>query len=146
MGMRVLISGDREWGKRRLQPIGVHEKRLLIAVVQLIAEIDPDALIIEGEAQGADTLARENAHANQLDHVGVEAKWRVEGRRAGPVRNKRMLNRWKPDVVIWFHHDLTHSAGTAHMVKIANAAGVPTIDGTQRLETVRMMLEQLAKK
>ncbi len=53
------------------------------------------------------------------------AEWSKYGRRAGPIRNKQMLDVGKPHLVVAF----PGGAGTANMVKQAKAAGVPIING-----------------
>jgi hypothetical protein len=54
-------------------------------------------------------------------------EWRMFGKRAGILRNERMLKEFKPDIVLAF--PLPQSRGTVHMMEIARAAGVPVIDG-----------------
>lgn len=50
-----------------------------------------------------------------------ELRCRLEGKAAGPIRNQRMLDDGKPDRVLAF----PGGRGTANMVKLAKAAGVP---------------------
>jgi predicted Rossmann-fold nucleotide-binding protein len=78
------------------------------------------ALIIEGGAAGADRLAREWAEVNGIPVQTFEAEWERFGRRAGPLRNKRMLDEGRPDGVVAF----PGGAGTANMIELANAHGV----------------------
>ena len=52
------------------------------------------------------------------------ADWARHGKRAGPLRNLRMLHEGRPDLVLAFHDDIENSKGTAHMVTIAQRAGV----------------------
>ena len=48
--------------------------------------------VIEGEARGADTLARDWALARgDIGVIGVEADWKGDGNDAGPIRNRLML-------------------------------------------------------
>jgi predicted Rossmann-fold nucleotide-binding protein len=77
-------------------------------------------LIIEGGAPGADRLAREWAEANGVPVQTFEAEWERYGRRAGPLRNKRMLDEGRPDGVV----ASPGGTGTADMVKQAEAGGL----------------------
>jgi hypothetical protein len=51
------------------------------------------------------------------------ADWKRDGRRAGILRNLRMLEFGKPDEVLAFWDG--SSKGTAHMIREARKAGVP---------------------
>lgn len=76
--------------------------------------------MIHGGANGADTLAGAWAHLNDIEEIVFKADWQKHGRAAGPIRNKKILDEGKPDVVVAF----PGSKGTANMVKQAKAAGV----------------------
>jgi hypothetical protein len=61
----------------------------------------------------------------QVSNVRVyEADWATHGKRAGPIRNIKMLDEEKPRVVIAF----PGGAGTANMMKIGREAGVPVVE------------------
>jgi hypothetical protein len=49
------------------------------------------------------------------------AQWKKHGRAAGPIRNQRMLDKGKPDLVVAF----PGGRGTADMIRRAERAGVP---------------------
>lgn len=83
----------------------------------------PIKMLIHGAARGADTLAAEWAAARGVTAEAYPANWDLHGRSAGPIRNRRMLRKGKPDVVIAF----PGGAGTADMIRQAKAAGVPGI-------------------
>ena len=76
--------------------------------------------IIHGGARGADSLADMFAKANNISVDVFEADWYKYGRSAGPLRNQRMLDEGKPDLVVAF----PGGKGTAHMVKIAKEANI----------------------
>jgi hypothetical protein len=83
--------------------------------------------IIEGGARGADTLAKEWAVARgDVSWIEVPANWEI-GAKAGPARNQMMLAillREEGDkAVIAF----PGGAGTAHMCRIAEKAGIRII-------------------
>ena len=117
---RVLICGDRNWSDRMAFDL---------AMDRWIAKHGLPETIIEGCARGADSMAgHEWAYDNPIGLVQVDhypANWDRYGKSAGPRRNEQMLVEGKPDAVIAFHADLANSKGTAHMVRIARAAGLP---------------------
>lgn len=96
--------------------------------------------IIQGGATGADALAAKWARTKpeitrwecratwtDLSHPDAIIRTRADGTqfdaKAGHRRNKRMLE-WKPDIVVAF----PGQDGTADMMKLARAAGVPVIE------------------
>ena len=81
--------------------------------------------VIEGEARGADTMGRIAATELGMEVIPVPAQWDKYGRSAGPIRNQEML-KLGPDLVLAFHKNISESKGTAHMLKIAEKAGVVT--------------------
>ena len=78
------------------------------------------AVVIEGEARGADTLAGEWAEARGIELEKYPADWDGLGRKAGPMRNEQMLSEGKPNLVVAF----PGGRGTAHMRRIAEEANV----------------------
>lgn len=72
--------------------------------------------IVHGAATGADTLGGEWARMNGL----VELACPIEPGEGGFARNVRMLETYLPHAVIHF----PGGNGTAHMVRIARAAGL----------------------
>lgn len=115
--MRMLVCGSRDYSRRDI---------LYAALDRYIIEgID---VIIEGEAKGADTLAREWAELRGIPVIKFPADWNKYGRAAGPIRNKQMLDDGKPDLVIAFPNGkLDDTKGTKNMVKQARAAGIACI-------------------
>lgn len=85
--------------------------------------------LICGMARGADMLGHYWAR-HTLTHDGrliriwqYPADWKTNGKAAGPIRNKQMLDEGKPDLVIAFWDGL--SRGTDNMIQQAKNAGVP---------------------
>lgn len=107
--VRVLVCGGRDYAD------SIHVCDVLGA---LHAEY-PISLLIEGGAQGADALARAWAESLKVDHVTERADW-TQGGQAGPIRNQRMLDLWRPDLVVAF----PGGRGTADMKTKARRAGV----------------------
>ena len=110
-GKRILVTGSRNW---------VDEKKVYAALREEL----PVSLLIEGEAKGADTIAKQAAQRLGIKVLPFRADWRRYGRSAGPIRNQRMLDEGKPDLVLAFHENLEHSKGTKDMINRAKAAGV----------------------
>lgn len=113
--MRVFVCGGRDYG----------DKKTLRAVLdELDVRWGPFKVVIHGNAQGADRLADIWAFRNSRLIERFPADWRTHGRAAGPIRNKRMLDEGKPDLVVAF----PGGHGTANMTKQARAAGVEVIE------------------
>lgn len=112
---KVLICGDRRWNDKKI----IH--KLLMGLAQMNALVT----VIEGCAKGADRVACVYDDPRFV-HEHYPADWEKHGKAAGPIRNLKMLNDGKPDLVVAFHDDLENSKGTKHMVSIAQKAGIPT--------------------
>lgn len=112
--MRVLVCGGRDFMDR-----GAMSKALM-PYRPKITEPSEHILIVGG-ASGADALAEEWADVWGMRKRVFAADWKLHGRAAGPIRNQRMIDEGKPDVVIAFKG----GRGTADMVRRAVAAGIP---------------------
>lgn len=111
----VLICGDRNWDNFSL----------LLKTLSEVQQAEGVALVVQGEATGADTMGRQAAALLGIPERGFPADWRKHGRSAGPIRNVQMLKEGKPTLVLAFHPFIENSKGTKHMVEIAQKAGVP---------------------
>lgn len=109
--MRVLVCGSRHFNNYELL------KETLDAYS--ITEI------IEGEARGADTLARRYGEENSRVVHRYPALWEKYGRSAGPIRNSQMLKEGNPELCIAFRG--LNSRGTQNMIDQARKAGVETV-------------------
>lgn len=116
--MRVLVCGGRDFADSRL----LHDT--LTGLGRAFEEL------IEGGASGADGMAYAWADRHGLPVTTFKADWKRYGNRAGPIRNQRMLDEGKPDLVVAF----PGGRGTADMVKRARAAGVRVIEATTHSE------------
>lgn len=79
---------------------------------------------LRGGARGGDAIGRAWAMARGIEVVTYFADWSLQGRKAGPLRNIRMLEDGKPTLVV----ALPGGKGTAHMISIARVAGVPVAE------------------
>lgn len=110
----VLVCGWRDYKDR---------DKVFHVLDALHSRIGPRMMIISGGASGADDYARQWAVLRKVDHLIMYAKWGVEHRSAGPIRNRRMLKR-KPRLVCAFHPNLDKSKGTADMINAAEKKNV----------------------
>jgi len=84
-------------------------------MVQDVLDLFKPTLIVQGGANGADTLARHYADSEKVKCITYEADWTKHGKAAGPIRNRLMLMEYPNAVVIAF----PGGAGTANCVKQA---------------------------
>ena len=78
MGNFILVAGSRNF---------VNAERL----AKILAEnVGADDTIVEGGAQGVDSMARQWAEARDINVVEIKADWKKYGRAAGPKRNDEM--------------------------------------------------------
>lgn len=111
--MRLLVCGGRD----------LKDAFLVATVLNSVHKSRPITVLIEGEACGADTMARMWAETNGIPVEKYPADWRKHGNAAGPVRNKQMLAEGKPDMVLAF----PGGRGTRNMVAQATAANLKII-------------------
>lgn len=110
--MRVLVCGGRDYANQQ-------------QLETVLDSLDSDyyTTLIHGAARGADTLAAMWAASRFMEVKPFPADWDKYGRSAGAIRNQRMLDEGKPDLVVAF----PGGAGTALMVKLARKAGVEVL-------------------
>jgi hypothetical protein len=93
--------------------------------------------VIHGGASGADNAAHFWAGYNRIPVDVYEAHWNRHGNAAGILRNQRMLDEGKPDLVVAF----PGGAGTADMVRRARRAGLPVYEVQPAGTTLRSTSE-----
>lgn len=118
--MRVLVTGGRDY----------NDLASVVGALNALNEQHGQLTIIQGGATGADQLARYWADRNFCQRITEPADWKAHGKAAGPIRNQRMLDEHKPDLVLAFDG----GRGTADMIRRAEAAGIPV----QRVARVRI--------
>lgn len=111
--MRVLVCGGRDY----------QNERVAFLVLDFVNDTWGIRHVIEGGALGADRFARRWAAQNNVTVSTFEADWSL-GRRAGPIRNQRMLEEGRPMLVVAF----PGGNGTADMVRRARANRVPVLE------------------
>src|SRR5262245_24499598 len=111
--MRVLVCGGRDYA----------DSQTLADTMSRLRAERGISVVIAGGARGADTLAEEWAKANGIECIVFHADWATLGRSAGPIRNKRMLDEGRPDLVVAF----PGGRGTSDMTRRALDAGIEVI-------------------
>ena len=126
--MRVLITGDRHW---------TNWERV-VEVLSALHAVCPDAIIVHGDARGADRIAGEIATmlfgAERVE--AWPADWDRHGKAAGPIRNRFMVKESERRAEldghhlrrgVAFHSDLFHSRGTKDMVSVLEYHNIPVL-------------------
>jgi len=111
--MRVIVCGGRDYG-------GDAARNHVIGALEDMHRETPITAVIQGGAPGADLQGKLWAEMRGIKCVTVPADWNTHGKAAGPIRNRRMLTDFNPDMVVAF----PGGRGTADMVRQATAAGV----------------------
>lgn len=114
--MRLLVCGDRDWD----------DYSFLAKTLSRLHKKFGITLIIQGKARGADTMAKKWGKKKGIPVKGFAANWDKYKLAAGPIRNRKMLKKGKPDRVIGFHNNIKKSKGTKDMLAISKKAGLPT--------------------
>lgn len=122
-GLKILVCGGRDmdkfdawnWLERNLKDELAHATG---AYSSLTIEA-----IIHGGCRGADEGAGEWAASEGVKTIVCPADWKKHGKAAGPIRNREMLEKHKPDFVV----ALPGGKGTAGMIAMAECHGVPVI-------------------
>lgn len=109
--MRVIVCGGRnfnndEWVNSNLDKLGITE-------------------VATGGAKGVDRLAEQWAKSRKLRLTIFPALWDTYGRIAGQIRNKQMLDEFKPDAVVAFTTGC--GPGTNGMIELSIKSGTKTI-------------------
>jgi hypothetical protein len=110
----VIVCGSRSWDDWSVVD---H------VISQIRRRYGDDVVVVHGGARGADRMAGYAARKAGLDVIVEAADWDRHGKRAGILRNARMLSRHQPVAVIGLSHRPV-TRGTAHMLSIAQRAGV----------------------
>jgi predicted Rossmann-fold nucleotide-binding protein len=111
--MRVLVCGGRNYADR---------DQVYAALDAVWHEAPHDTMmVIQGGAKGADALARDWCVTRMVEYANVPADWQAFGLQAGPLRNQKMISKYRPSLVLAF----PGGKGTADMCRRAIEAGIP---------------------
>lgn len=106
--MRVAVIGSRDYPR-------------LSDVDAAIDALSADTVVVSGGARGVDRRARDHARARGLEYDEFLADWEGEGKRAGPLRNERMLSTVDAVIALWDGE----SPGTKHAMDFAASRKIP---------------------
>lgn len=109
--MRILVCGGRDFADRPM----------LEAALDRLHAAKTVTAVIHGAARGADSLGAQWARAQGVAVEAFPADWTKHGMRAGFIRNRRMLEKGQPELVVVF----PGGSGTADMVRHSRQSGVP---------------------
>lgn len=115
--LRVLVTGGRNYDRQEVVDT---------ALDAALGESPTGIVLIHGGASGADACANAWAYAARARGLSVQvevypAQWREHGKKAGPIRNQRMVTVGKPTLAIAF----SGGSGTADCVRRCIQAGIP---------------------
>lgn len=124
--MRVLVCGGRNydnWSDLKNTLDDIH-----INWVDLSSVDDPEFILIEGGAIGADFLSKvwlkDLFPETWKDHLlEFPADWKRYGKAAGSIRNQQMIDEGQPDLVVAF----PGGNGTADMINKAEKVNIPVV-------------------
>lgn len=109
---KVLICGSRDF----------NDYKLINSFVQSLPD---ETVLIEGEARGADSIARDAAIKRGLRVEKFPADWQKYGKKAGILRNYDMLQEGKPNIVVAYSTDIKNSKGTKNMLEQSIKVDIP---------------------
>lgn len=113
--MIVVVTGGRDY----------KDTKHVVETLDAIHKRNPIRLIIHGACPvgdgGADMRAEAWAKSREVPYAGCPARFKTEGRSAGPKRNQLILDKFEVDVVVAF----PGGRGTEDMIKRAHQKGIP---------------------
>ena len=122
LGVDLAARGARPEHREASRVRAQQERELVAATLDALLQEVGSFRLVEGGAAGADREACKWAYAQRglVTHRQYHAQWKKHGRAAGPIRNREMLAKEQPDLVVAF----PGGKGTADMVACAMMAGV----------------------
>lgn len=127
----IIVCGGRSYGRIPPDPFSwdianqqarAERGRLFLIMREAMARLQVKRFVM-GDATGADALAARWCEENAVEFKVYPADWDSHGSKAGPIRNRQMLEQELPSAVIAF----PGSKGTRNMCEIAERAGVRVI-------------------
>lgn len=133
---KVLVTGDRNYNDR--ETISYTLKSLLNQEnSELYKWKGSNITLIEGECRGADLITTEIFLQIAKEYLKLDFKverypvtkedYCLYGRKAPILRNQKMINEGKPDIVIAFHKNVENSKGTKDTINRALNKKLPVI-------------------
>jgi len=112
-GIRMLVCGGRDYADK---------DTVFLELDAILADNVIDC-VMQGAATGADHLARLWCLSREVDCLNFKADWDRDKKAAGPIRNQRMIDEGKPNLVVAF----PGGRGTTDMVSRAKKARIQVI-------------------
>ena len=106
--MKIGIVGSREFPDMNM-------------VKEFVRSLPPGTTVVSGGARGVDQIAEMEAKACGLATIIFPAYWQRDGKAAGFIRNKLIVEAADRVVAFWDES----SRGTLHSINLAKAAGKP---------------------
>jgi hypothetical protein len=128
--VRIIIAGSRPPSNIRFSKVlldlwhNTHYQVVINGVLEFESKFAVVAHeVISGEALGYDTLgSRWSKEYLRKAPISFPALWTVHGNSAGMIRNGQMIEEGKPWGLLAFWDG--NSSGTAHMIRLAEKAGL----------------------
>jgi len=117
--MRLLVCGGRNFGQAYQEDVFIRRWIAEILTTSKDGFNKGNHVIISGGARGADTIASNYARDMGIVSEVYMADWDKYGNMAGPRRNREMLVKGRPDLVLAF----PGGPGTANMIQQATVNG-----------------------
>lgn len=119
--MIILVCGDRNWNDFN-------------TIDKFLSTLQKGTEIVEGDCRGADKICGYLARKRGFIVHAEPANWGIHGHKAGPIRNRMMLDKYHPKLVVAFHNNINKSKGTKSMLNFAQMYGIQILiissDGT----------------
>lgn len=125
--IKVLVCGGRAYNNQNMVFSTLDRVVRLYRPIAMIIHGDAMTELPDGLVCGADYFAAKWAVSRNIrcqSFPVTKKEWREIGRRAGPIRNQRMIDKASPDLVVAF----PGGRGTADMITRARRAGIPVFD------------------
>lgn len=118
--MKLVVTGGRDYG----------DLETVYNAISKLHNLQRITLLINGGAKGADTLCRVVAEELGIPVENVPIlpeEWKRYGNGAGPRRNQKMIDEFRPQGLIYF----PGGNGTADMKRRCEKAGLMIFDGLE---------------
>ena len=110
--MKVLVCGGRNFADKEL---------VFKTLDKVLDKFGGSFILVHGGCKtGADKFADDWAKSREIPHWCFPAEWKKFGKKAGPIRNKRMRDTAKPDQCIAFEG----GDGTKGMIDLMREVGI----------------------
>lgn len=119
--MKVVITGSRKLKDRWLFDVVIEG-----LYTRLTSENEALELAHGGCPSGADSFAE--SWKSVVAVTRFDAEWGRYGKAAGPIRNKKMLAEFQPNLVLAFFQSGAKNTGTTHCAREARAMGLRVVE------------------